>query len=69
MIPGIMEAIRMKYGSQKPAAWLSRSVAGTKNKTVIFTFPGSVHAVEEYFTEVVKVLEHLILMIHQLDVH
>ncbi len=69
LIPGIMEHVRMKYGSENPAALLSRCVAGVCGKTVIYCLPGSVKAVEEYVTEILKSLEHLILMIHAVDTH
>jgi molybdopterin adenylyltransferase len=69
LIPGVMEAIRMKYGAERPAAWLSRSVAGVAGQMLLFTLPGSVRAVEEYLAEISKVLEHLLFMLHTLDVH
>jgi molybdenum cofactor synthesis domain-containing protein len=63
-IPGIMEHIRCKYGTQKPNALLSRSIAGIMGKTLIFTLPGSTKAVAEYLKEIMRILEHSILMIH-----
>ncbi len=68
-IPGIMEAIRMKYGIEKPAALLSRSVAGVMGKSIIFTLPGSVRAVNEYMNEISRSLMHLVYMLHGLDIH
>jgi molybdenum cofactor synthesis domain-containing protein len=68
-IPGIMEFIRMRYGSEKPNALLSRSVAGIIGKSLIFTLPGSVKAVDEYMTEILKTLKHAILMQHGIDAH
>jgi molybdopterin adenylyltransferase len=68
-IPGIMEFIRYKYGSEKPNALISRSVSGIINKTLIFTLPGSVKAVEEYMAEITKVLSHLFLMLHDINSH
>jgi len=68
-IPGIMEFIRNKYGSEKPNALISRSVAGTIQKTIIFTLPGSVKAVNEYMAEITNVMKHLSYMIHDLDTH
>jgi molybdenum cofactor synthesis domain-containing protein len=68
-IPGIMDMIRLKYGMQKPNALVSRSVAGVTGKTLIFTLPGSVKAVEEYMTEITNMLEHLIYMLHSLEYH
>ena len=68
-IPGIMDFIRMKYGAEKSNALISRSVAGIINKTMVFTLPGSMKAVTEYMTEITKVLNHLILMLHDIDAH
>ena len=68
-IPGIMDLIRMKYGAEKPNALLSRSVAGVKNKTLIFSLPGSTKAVNEYLLEIHKILLHSFLMLHGIDSH
>jgi molybdenum cofactor synthesis domain-containing protein len=68
-IPGIMDMIRLKYGMDHPAALISRSVAGMIGSSLVFTLPGSVKAVEEYMSEILKNLQHLIYMIHDLDSH
>lgn len=68
-IPGIMEYIRIKYGSINPAALLSRGVAGTCGKALIYTLPGSLKAVKEYLEEILKTLEHTILMQYGIDTH
>lgn len=68
-IPGIMENIRMKYGIKNLNAFLSRGVSGIINKTQIYTLPGNVRAVEEYMLEILKIFEHIILMLHGIDVH
>jgi len=68
-IPGVMEYIRVKYGSEKPNALLSRGVAGITGKSWIYTLPGSVKAVEEYMTEIMKTLKHTIYMQYGLDKH
>lgn len=68
-IPGIMEIIRMKYGAEKPNALVSRSIAGVLGQSLIFSLPGSVKAVDEYMTEVLKSMMHLIYMLHGLDRH
>lgn len=68
-IPGIMDMIRLKYGQQKYNALVSRSIAGVVGKTLVFTLPGSVKAVEEYMNEITNMLEHLIYMLHSLDYH
>ena len=69
LIPGIMEHIRTKYGAQIPNALLSRSVAAVIGKTLVYALPGSVKAVNEYLAEILKTLEHAILMLHGLDAH
>jgi len=68
-IPGIMELIRYKYGAEKPQALVSRSVAGLINQTLTFTLPGSVRAVDEYMSEILKSLNHLVYMLNGLDIH
>jgi len=68
-IPGIMDFIRMKYGTEKPNALISRSVAGIIGNTFVFALPGSVKAVDEYCTEILKVLDHLFLMLYGIDSH
>jgi molybdopterin adenylyltransferase len=68
-IPGIMEFIRIKYGAERPNALLSRGVAGIVGRSLIYTLPGSLKAVDEYMTEILKTLEHTILMQHGIDSH
>jgi len=68
-IPGIMEHIRIKYGSLKPNALLSGGVAGTIGSAIIYTLPGSTKAVTEYMQEILTTLQHLIFMKADMDVH
>jgi molybdopterin adenylyltransferase len=68
-ITGIMEYIRVKYGAEKPGALLSRGIAGITGKSLIYTLPGSVRAVDEYMTEILKTLEHALLMQYGIDSH
>jgi molybdenum cofactor synthesis domain-containing protein len=68
-IPGIMEFIRIRYGAEKPNALLSRGVAGIIGKSLIYTLPGSVRAVEEYMNEILKTLKHTIFMQFGIDRH
>lgn len=68
-LPGIMELIRVKYGMEKPNALLSRGVAGTMGKTIVYTLPGSVKAVTEYMAEITKTMEHTAFMLHGIDQH
>ena len=68
-LPGIMEHIRAKFGADKPAARLSRSVAGVAGQTQIYAVPGSVRAVSEYLSEILQTVEHVLFTLHGLDVH
>lgn len=68
-LPGIMELIRYKYGSQKPNALISRAVAGVMGNMLVYTLPGSVKAVNEYCTEILPTLQHTIMMLHGIDSH
>ena len=68
-IPGIMEFIRIKYGTEKPNALLSRGVAGITGKSLIYALPGSLKAVDEYMSEIVKTLKHTVLMQYGIDSH
>jgi len=68
-IPGIMEHIRLKYGSLKPHALLSGGVAGTIGPSIIYTLPGSAKAVTEYMHEIKQSLIHLLYMKSDMDVH
>jgi molybdopterin adenylyltransferase len=69
LLPGVMEHVRAKYGAKNPRALLSRSIAGMAGTMQIYTLPGSVRAVEEYLTEILRTLEHVLYMVHGLDVH
>ncbi|HDP54387.1 MAG TPA: MOSC domain-containing protein [Bacteroidetes bacterium] len=68
-LPGIMELIRVKYGTDKPNALLSRGIAGLMGNAFVYTLPGSVKAVNEYMDEITKTLKHLYLMKMGIDSH
>lgn len=68
-LDGIMELVRVKYGMTNPNAVLSRSLAGTKNKTLLFALPGNPKAVKEYMTEINSVLYHALLMLWGINKH
>jgi molybdenum cofactor synthesis domain-containing protein len=68
-IPGIMEMIRVKYGSDFPGALISRSIAGVISETLIYALPGSPNAVREYAAEIFKTVEHSLNMLHEIDQH
>lgn len=64
LVPGIMEAIRVRSGTSDPRALLSRSVAGVSDRILVFAVPGSPRAVNEYLDGILPCLEHLIRMVH-----
>lgn len=64
-----MEFIRIKYGTLNPDALLSRSVAGIIGRSLIYTLPGLVKAVEEYMSEILKTLKHTVYMQYGIDTH
>ncbi len=68
-IPGIMELIRVKYGMEKPAALLSRGIAGVSGKTLVYCLPGSAKAVSEYCDEILPGIEHSMYMLEGIDSH
>jgi molybdenum cofactor synthesis domain-containing protein len=68
-IPGIIEMIRWKFGLEKPAALVSRAMAGVSGKTLMFALPGSVKAVNEYMSELKKHFEHLVYMVEAVELH
>jgi molybdenum cofactor synthesis domain-containing protein len=68
-LPGIMEMIRVKYGTIKPAALLSRSIAGVSGQTLIYCIPGSRKAVAEYCSEILPTVIHSIKMILGIEDH
>lgn len=68
-IPGIMEMIRIKYGKENPNALTSRSIAGVMQQCLVFTLPGSMKAVNEYLNEILPAVNHLIVMLHGIDLH
>ena len=63
-LPGVMEMIRTKYGARNSRALLSRGLAGSSGRTLIFNLPGSVKAVEEYLAEILPLVDHALDMLH-----
>ena len=62
-IPGMAEAVRAAGMLMKPAAMLSRGLAGVRGKTLIINLPGSPKAVEDSFQIIQPVLVHAIQLI------
>ena len=59
-VPGIAEAVRAAGMRSKPAAMLSRGLAGTRGKCLIINLPGSPKAVVESFQIFRPILKHAV---------
>ena len=57
-VPGLAETMRAETLKFTPMAMISRSVAGTRGKTLIITLPGSPKGVAETLEVVMPVLPH-----------
>jgi len=68
-LPGIMAVIRTRCALTLPQAALSRAVAGVAGTTLVYALPGSEQAVREYLDEILKTLEHALMMLWGIDVH
>ncbi len=61
--PGIDEALRADALRHTPHGMLSRSVSGTRARTVVITLPGSPRACEEGWAVLAPVLEHAVKLL------
>ena len=68
-IPGIMEVIRSTYAQTIPQAALSRSLAGVAGESLLYALPGSPRAVDDYMREILKTLQHALMMLWGIDAH
>lgn len=64
-VPGLAEAMRAETLKFTPMAMISRSVAGTRGKTLIITLPGSPKAVAETLEVVKPVLLHALELLRR----
>lgn len=67
--PGIAEAMRAIGGASNPLAWLSRGVAGLRDKTLIVNLPGSPQAVQKSLSAILPLLRHGIETIAGTETH
>lgn len=63
-LPGIAEELRRSGAAAKPAAMLTRGLAGVAGRTLIVNLPGSPKAVAEGMPIVLSIAEHVL---EQLD--
>jgi len=65
--PGIAEAIRSRGASVTPWAWLSRGVAGIRNRSLIVNLPGSESGVRDGLTVMDDVARHAVQLLRGID--
>jgi molybdopterin adenylyltransferase len=58
--PGLAEAMRSLGAARNQFAWLSRSVAGLKDNTLIVNLPGSRRGAEESLKSILALIAHAI---------
>jgi molybdenum cofactor synthesis domain-containing protein len=62
--PGFAEAMRFASREHVPDHWfLSRGIAGTRNRTLILNFPGNPNAIEQSGAAVTGSLEHALVLL------
>lgn len=64
LVPGFGEMLRQDGSGITDMAWLSRSVAGTMDGTLVIALPGSPKAVKEGFEALLPILPHAIATLH-----
>jgi molybdenum cofactor synthesis domain-containing protein len=60
LVPGLVEAARMRSLAQTPLAMVSRGVAGIRRRTLIINLPGSPKAVREWLEVILPALGHAV---------
>jgi molybdenum cofactor synthesis domain-containing protein len=63
-IPGLGELMRSEGLKHTPLAVLSRSLAGTRRKTLIVALPGSPKGAVQSLEAIVKLIPHIVDLLH-----
>ena len=62
-IPGLAEKMRSDTGGDFPAAYLSRQVAGVRDRTLVLALPGSPRGAADCLRSIVELLPHVIALV------
>lgn len=68
-MPGLAEKMRSAGGAITPLAYLSRSVAGIRGKTLIVNLPGSPKGAVESLSAIVDLLPHVVRLLNGQTAH
>jgi molybdenum cofactor synthesis domain-containing protein len=60
---GLAEAMRVSTAQQNPLAWLSRGIAGIRDRTFIVNLPGNPEGAEECLRVLLPLLPHALEML------
>jgi molybdenum cofactor synthesis domain-containing protein len=67
--PGLAEAMRSKSATNNPYAWLSRGVAGLRDRTLIVNLPGSERGAIECWAAIAQLVRHGLEVVRGGQVH
>lgn len=68
-VPGLSERMRLETGKNFPSAYLSRAVAGVRERTLILALPGSPSGAVDCLAAVAELIPHALSVIRGEAVH